>query len=42
MRAMTEQVGWKQAGDLVKQYNAEDPGYFLAWQQRHEEDPTAG
>jgi len=42
MRAMSEQVGWKAMGELVQKYDAEDPGYFLAWKQRREEEPEVG
>jgi hypothetical protein len=42
MLAMAEEIGWAAAGPLVRRYDAEDPGYFLAWKQRREAEPEAG
>ena len=42
MRAMSEQLGWKEMGALVNKYDAEDPGYFLAWKERRDADPEVG
>ena len=39
MEAMGEEIGWAKAGPLARKYDAEDPGYFLAWWERRESDP---
>jgi len=42
MEAMVEEIGWAEAGKLLRRYDAEDPDYFLAWSQHREQNPEAG
>jgi hypothetical protein len=41
-QTMGPRMGWSEMSALVRKYDAEDPGYFLAWKQRREEEPETG
>jgi len=37
MEATAAEIGWAEAGPLLRRYDAEDPDYFLAWKERRDE-----
>jgi hypothetical protein len=42
MFAMVEEIGWAEAGALVRRYDTEDPDFFLAWKDRRDREAEAG
>ena len=42
MEAKVEEIGWAEAGPLLRRYDVEDPNYFLTWQKERGQNPEAG
>ncbi len=42
MEATIAEIGWAEAGKLLRWYDAEDPGYFLAWEKQRSQDRETG